>query len=40
MRTAAGSRWTGNEIANEHYRLAVDPARGGGVVSLVRDGSS
>jgi alpha-mannosidase len=28
----------GNEIANEHYRLAVDPGRGGGVVSLVRDG--
>jgi alpha-mannosidase len=28
----------GNEIANEHYRLAVDPSRGGGVVSLVRDG--
>ncbi|UMB68725.1 NEW3 domain-containing protein [Mycobacterium paraterrae] len=29
----------GNEIANEHYRLAVDPARGGGVVSLIRDGT-
>ena len=28
----------GKEIANEHYRLAVDPARGGGVSSLVRDG--
>ena len=25
----------GNEIANEHYRLRVDPARGGGVSSLV-----
>ncbi|HYB37562.1 MAG TPA: NEW3 domain-containing protein [Mycobacterium sp.] len=29
---------SGNEIANEHYRLAVDPARGGGVSSLVHDG--
>jgi alpha-mannosidase len=28
----------GSEIANEHYRLAIDPARGGGVSSLVRDG--
>lgn len=28
----------GAAIANEHYRLAVDPARGGGVVSLVHDG--
>ncbi len=28
----------GSEIANEHYRLAVDPARGGGVVSLMQDG--
>ena len=28
----------GKEIANEHYRLAVDPDRGGGVTSLVRDG--
>jgi alpha-mannosidase len=28
----------GHEIANEHYRLAVDPGRGGGVSSLVRDG--
>jgi alpha-mannosidase len=26
------------EIANEHYRLVVDPARGGGVSSLMRDG--
>ena len=37
----ADSGWeslAGNEIANEHYRLAVDPARGGGVTSLVRDG--
>ena len=25
----------GNEIANEHYRLRIDPARGGGVSSLV-----
>ncbi|MGD1254976.1 NEW3 domain-containing protein [Mycobacterium seoulense] len=28
----------GSAIANEHYRLEVDPARGGGVVSLVQDG--
>jgi alpha-mannosidase len=28
----------GSEIANEHYRLAVDPARGGAVESLVHDG--
>ncbi len=28
----------GNEIANEHYRLRVDPARGGGVSSLVAAG--
>ena len=28
----------GSEIANEHYRLAVDPARGGGVASLAEDG--
>lgn len=28
----------GNEIGNEHYRLRVDAARGGGVDSLVRDG--
>src|SRR5262249_43556914 len=28
----------GNEIANERYRLTVDPARGGGVCSLVEDG--
>jgi alpha-mannosidase len=36
-----GTGWapfSGNEIANEHYRLAVDPARGGGVSSLVQDG--
>ncbi|MGA7464584.1 NEW3 domain-containing protein [Mycobacterium sp.] len=29
----------GKEIANEHYRLVVDPARGGAVSSLVRDGA-
>ena len=28
----------GNEIANEHYRLSVDPARGGGVSSLIHHG--
>ncbi|MEB3983526.1 NEW3 domain-containing protein [Mycobacterium sp. 663a-19] len=28
----------GLEIANEHYRLTVDPARGGAVSSLIRDG--
>ncbi|OBG67748.1 NEW3 domain-containing protein [Mycobacterium sp. E3339] len=28
----------GPVIANEHLRVAVDPARGGGVASLVRDG--
>jgi alpha-mannosidase len=28
----------GTEIANEDYRLIVDPARGGAVASLVRDG--
>jgi alpha-mannosidase len=28
----------GKQIANEHYRLVVDPARGGGVSSLIRDG--
>jgi alpha-mannosidase len=28
----------GFQIANEHYRLEVDPARGGGVVSLTQDG--
>lgn len=28
----------GSAIANEHYRVTVDPARGGGVVSLLRDG--
>ncbi|MGB8793330.1 MAG: alpha-mannosidase, partial [Mycobacterium sp.] len=26
------------EIANEHYQLVVDPARGGGVSSLIHDG--
>lgn len=29
---------SGNTIGNEHYRLTVDPARGGGVCSLVADG--
>ncbi len=29
----------GNEIANEHYRLTVDPARGGAVSSLVDVGA-
>ncbi len=28
----------GKQIRNEHYRLVVDPARGGGVSSLIRDG--
>ncbi|OBH04898.1 alpha-mannosidase [Mycobacterium sp. E2699] len=28
----------GTAIGNEHYRLEVDPRRGGGVVSLVREG--
>jgi alpha-mannosidase len=28
----------GTHIANEHYRLAVDPDRGGGVSSLVNEG--
>ncbi len=28
----------GSQIANEHYRLEVDPARGGAVASLVQDG--
>jgi alpha-mannosidase len=28
----------GKQIANEHYRLVVDPARGGGVSSLLHDG--
>jgi alpha-mannosidase len=34
----ASSGWEpfgGNDIANEHYRLRVDPARGGGVSSLI-----
>ncbi len=30
---------SGNEIANEHYRLAVDPERGGTVSSLVELGT-
>ncbi|MCV6968260.1 NEW3 domain-containing protein [Mycobacterium bohemicum] len=29
---------SGTEIANEHYRLRVDPARGGGVAALIHDG--
>ncbi|WP_156688214.1 NEW3 domain-containing protein [Mycobacterium sp. Marseille-P9652] len=28
----------GNDIANAHYRLTADPARGGGVASLTHDG--
>ncbi|WP_349269795.1 alpha-mannosidase [Mycolicibacterium parafortuitum] len=35
------SRWDpvpGNEIANSHLRVAVDPDRGGGVASLLADG--
>ncbi|WP_204810337.1 NEW3 domain-containing protein [Mycobacterium riyadhense] len=28
----------GSRIANDHYRLTVDPARGGAVASLIRDG--
>lgn len=38
---ADGSRWQqmdGVTIGNAHYRLTVDPARGGGVSSLVADG--
>ena len=37
----AASGWKpmpGAAIGNEHYRLQADPARGGGVASLVRDG--
>ncbi|OBI81910.1 NEW3 domain-containing protein [Mycobacterium sp. E740] len=30
---------SGNEIGNEHYRLRVDPARGGAVESLIETGS-
>jgi alpha-mannosidase len=29
---------SGNEIENDHYRLAADPARGGAVVSLIQGG--
>lgn len=39
--TGAPPAWeplAGNEIANDHYRLAVDPARGGGVSMLRADG--
>ncbi|WP_322857911.1 NEW3 domain-containing protein [Mycobacterium shigaense] len=38
---AQSSGWIetpGSAIANEHYRLAVDAARGGGVLSLTQDG--
>jgi alpha-mannosidase len=28
----------GSEIANEHYRLRVDPARGGGIAALTHEG--
>jgi hypothetical protein len=28
----------GNEIGNEHYRIGVDPSRGGGVTSLLSTG--
>ncbi|OBB93900.1 NEW3 domain-containing protein [Mycobacterium sp. 852002-40037_SCH5390672] len=28
----------GSVISNEHYRVEVDPARGGGVASLIQDG--
>jgi alpha-mannosidase len=38
---AAAPAWkplSGTVIANEHYRLAVDPDRGGGVSSWVHDG--
>ena len=36
--TAGWEPVPGSEIANEHYRLAVDAARGGAVSSLVQDG--
>ena len=36
--SSAGSRPTACEIANGHYRIRVDPDRGGGVQSLIRDG--
>jgi len=36
---AAWAAATGTEIVNEHYRLSVDPARGGGVSSLIDLGS-
>ena len=41
LAAGAGTGWTavdGVAIANGHYRLVVDPARGGGVESLVLDG--
>ncbi|MDD4868517.1 MAG: NEW3 domain-containing protein, partial [Mycobacterium sp.] len=37
-RAAGWEPAAGVEIANEHYRLRVDPQRGGAVVSLVQDG--
>jgi alpha-mannosidase len=40
--TDTASGWEpldGNQIANEHYHLRVDPARGGGVSSLVETAS-
>ena len=40
--TTAAESWkplNGNEISNTHYRLRVDPSRGGGVVSLVEAAS-
>ena len=40
--TADADGWKpldGNEIGNDHYRLRVDPERGGGVISLVEASS-
>jgi alpha-mannosidase len=37
-RTAGWEPLAGAEIGNERYRLRVDPARGGGVCSLIVDG--
>ena len=34
----SGSRWRATQIVNEHYRLRVDPTRGGGVSSLMAAG--
>ena len=39
---SSASSWEGlegSEISNEHYRLVVDPGRGGGVSSLIEVGS-